>query len=234
MKSVIIIPARLDSTRLPGKPLADINGKPMIQWVYEACKKSDVEDVFVTTDSVKVYDNVIQFGGSAIMTGVCKTGTERVIEAVDKLLSEYEFIINVQGDEPTINPNDINAILRLLKKEPQSVATLVSKISEEERSDRNVVKAFTQGHQIVMFTRSPLYSDSPYFFRHLGTYGFSNVTLNKIKQLTSESKNEKAESLEQLRWADSNISFTCSITESSFKGIDTPDDLIKVRNLLKD
>lgn len=234
MKSVIIIPARLDSTRLPGKPLADINGKPMIQWVYEACKKSDVEDVFVATDSVKVYDNVIQFGGSAIMTGVCKTGTERVIEAVDKLLSEYEFIINVQGDEPTINPNDINAILSLLKKEPQSVATLVSKISKVERSDRNVVKAFTQGHQIVMFTRSPLYSDSPYFFRHLGTYGFSNVTLNKIKQLTSESENEKAESLEQLRWTDSNISFTYSITESSFKGIDTSDDLIKVRNLLKD
>ena len=232
MKSVIIIPARWDSTRLPGKPLADINGKPMIQWVYEACKKSDVDDVFVATDSVKVYDNVIQFGGSAIMTGVCKTGTERVIEAVDKLLEEYEFIINVQGDEPTINPNDINAILSLLKKEPQSVATLVSKISKGERSDRNVVKAFTQGHQIVMFTRSPLYSDSPYFFRHLGTYGFSNVTLNKIKQLTSESENEKAESLEQLRWGDHGIGFTYAVASGGYKGVDTQKDLDRVREYL--
>jgi 3-deoxy-manno-octulosonate cytidylyltransferase (CMP-KDO synthetase) len=233
MKSVIIIPARWDSTRLPGKPLADINGKPMIQWVYEACKKSDVDDVFVATDSVKVFDNVIQFGGSAIMTGVCKTGTERVIEATDKLFNKYEFIVNVQGDEPTINPDDINSILSLLKQEPQSVATLVSRISERERRDRNVVKAFTQKNKITMFTRSPLYADSLNFFRHLGTYGFSNATLKKIKSLSSETQNEKAESLEQLRWADEGILFTYKLTESLFKGVDTIEDLNNIKHLLK-
>jgi len=232
MKGVIIIPARWDSTRFKGKPLADINGKPMIRWVYESCKKSKVKDVFVATDSIKIYDNVIQFGGSAIMTGVCRTGTERVINAISNLKYNYDFIINVQGDEPTINYNDINLLVDLILKHPNSVSTLVSKLSDEERTDRNTVKAYINKFNISMFTRSPLYYSDNNFFRHIGMYGFSTEVLNKIKLLINESKNENAENLEQLRWADAGISFTYALTNSSFKGVDTEEDLNKVKEIL--
>ena len=144
-KVIAIIPARWGSTRLPGKPLADINGKPMIQWVYEAVKKSDVDKVIVATDNVAIKAAVKLFGGEAILTNVNHpTGTDRILEAYQSYKDDYDLVINVQGDEPIINEEDINNLIGVLKKNKSNIATLVGSITEKQKADRNTVKAILE------------------------------------------------------------------------------------------
>ncbi len=246
MKSVILIPCRLESTRFPNKPLAEINGKPMIQWVYEAADKSDATDVFVITDSEKIIQTVEGFDGQAILTTDEPTnGTERCEEAIDILTSdgtEYDVIINIQGDEPLINPMDINRLLDLFEEEDVDVATFIQPINnEEEYRNRNVVKAvptsFDEGFcDVCYFSRSPIpYMDNfkeEMAFKHIGIYGFTATAFEEIKNLDS-SILEEAESLEQLRWIQNHIVISAMVTESVLIGVDTPDDLLAVENILK-
>ena len=246
MKSVILIPCRLESTRFPNKPLAEINGKPMIQWVYEAADKSDATDVFVITDSEKIIETVEGFDGQAILTTDEPTnGTERCEEAIDILTSdgtEYDVIINIQGDEPLINPMDINRLLDLFEEEDVDVATFIQPINnEEEYRNRNVVKAvptsFDEGFcDVCYFSRSPIpYMDTfkeEVAFKHIGIYGFTATAFEEIKNLDS-SILEEAESLEQLRWIQNHIVISAMVTESVLIGVDTPDDLSAVENILK-
>jgi len=246
MKSVILIPCRLESTRFPNKPLAEINGKPMIQWVYEAADKSDATDVFVITDSEKIIQTVEGFDGQAILTTDEPTnGTERCEEAIDILTSdgtEYDVIINIQGDEPLINPMDINRLLDLFEEEDVDVATFIQPINnEEEYRNRNVVKAvptsFDEGFcDVCYFSRSPIpYMDNfkeEVAFKHIGIYGFTATAFEEIKNLDS-SILEEAESLEQLRWIQNHIVISAMVTESVLIGVDTPDDLLAVENILK-
>ena len=234
-KVIAVIPARWGSTRLPGKPLADINGKTMIQWVYEAVQKSDADKVIVATDHKDILNEVKKFGGEGIMTSTKhQTGTERVLEAYQHYKEDYEYVINVQGDEPIINENDINLLISVLKKNPLNIATLVGSLTKPQASDRNTVKALLDNNKIIMFTRSPVFTtQSLYVKRHIGIYGFSKVMTEKIdKNIMIETSNEIVENLEQIRWGDNGISFNYARAAGLYKGIDTQKDLDYVRTFL--
>ena len=234
-KVIAIIPARWASTRLPGKPLADINGKTMIRWVYEAVKKSEADRVIVATDHVDILNEVKRFGGEGIMTSTKhQTGTERVLEAYQHYKEDYKYVINVQGDEPIINENDINLLISVLKKNPLDIATLVGPLTKPQVSDRNTVKALLDNNKIIMFTRSPVFTtQSLYVKRHIGIYGFSKVMTERIdKNIMIETSNEIVENLEQIRWGDNGISFNYARAAGLYKGIDTQKDLDYVRTFL--
>ena len=233
-KVIAIIPARWGSTRLPGKPLADINGKTMIQWVYEAVKKSKADKVIVATDNALIIEAVTDFGGEAVLTKVDHlTGTDRVLEAYTKYKEEYKFVINVQGDEPIINETDINHLISTLKNNPFKIATLIGAITPDQSKDRNTVKAIIEDRSIIMFTRSPLLENSLHVKRHIGIYGFSKAMAEKInKNKMMETSNEIAENLEQVRWGDNGIKFSYSRAAGLYKGIDTQKDLDLVRTYL--
>lgn len=230
-KVIIIIPARWGSTRLPGKPLITILGKPMIQWVYEACKKSLADEVYVATDDERIYRKVIAFGGKSIMTGECRTGTDRILSASNDL--SFDILLNIQGDEPAITYREINTLIHLTKKNPGAVSTLSAVLQEDELTNRNVVKIVSDSKSIIMFTRSPVYRQSPQTHKHIGVYGFPKDVLQRISKLIQPSPNELAESLEQLRWADAGIPFVGGSVFHKAKGVDTPEDLKMIQDYLK-
>lgn len=235
MKKVIaIIPARWASTRLPGKPLADINGKTMIQWVYEAVKKSDVNKIVVATDHKDILKEVENFGGEAVITNTNHlTGTERVLEAYQHYKDDYEYVINIQGDEPIINEEDINTLINVLKRNPLNISTLVGSLTKDQATDRNTVKAILDNDKIIMFTRSPLFGNSLFIKRHIGIYGFTKLMTEKInKNIMIETSNEIVENLEQIRWGDNGIGFSYARAAGLYKGIDTQKDLDYVRTFL--
>lgn len=233
-KVIAIIPARWGSTRLPGKPIADINGKSMIQWVYEAVQKSNVDKVVVAADNAIIIETVKGFGGEAILTNINhQTGTERVLEAYQHYKDKYRYVINVQGDEPFINEDDINTLVKVLKNNNNKIATLLGSITPEQLKDRNTVKALFEHERIIMFTRSPLFHSSLFVRRHIGIYGFSKSMTKKIdKNIMIETSNELAENLEQIRWGDNGIEFSYAFASGLYKGIDTQEDLDFVRTYL--
>ena len=233
-KVIAIIPARWGSTRLPGKPLADINGKPMIQWVYEAVKKAKVDKVIVATDNALIIEAVNDFGGEAVLTNVNhQTGTDRILEAYEKYKDDYDFVINVQWDEPIINEEDINNLIGVLKRNKFDISTLVGPLTNKQKVDRNTVKAILDEQEIIMFTRSPLFGSPLFAKRHIGIYGFSREMTEKInKNIMIETSNEIVENLEQIRWADNGIKFSYVRAAGLYKGIDTQEDLDFVRTYL--
>jgi len=233
-KVIAIIPARWGSTRLPGKPLADINGKSMIQWVYEAVQKSKVDKVIVATDHDKIFEAVNDFGGEAVMTNPKHlTGTERVLEAYQHYKDKYRYVINIQGDEPFINENDIDTLIQVLKNNDSKIATLLGSLTPEQLKDRNTVKALFEHERIIMFTRSPLFHSSLFVRRHIGIYGFSKSMTERIdKKIMIETSNELVENLEQIRWGDNGIEFSYAFASGLYKGIDTQKDLDYVRTYL--
>lgn len=246
MKSVILIPCRLESTRFPNKPLAPILGKPMIQWVYEAAEKSEATDIFVITDSQEIINAVEAFDGSAILTSdEPQNGTERCEEAIEILTSdgtEYDVIINIQGDEPLIDSSDINRMLDLFEEEDVDVLTFIQPIdNEDDFQNPNIVKAvpttFDEGFcDVIYFSRSAI----PYMsefrpkvaFKHIGIYGFTATAFEEIKSLDA-SLLEEVEGLEQLRWIQNHIVVSAMVTENQLIGVDTPKDLEAVENILK-
>ena len=233
-KVIAIIPARWGSTRLPGKPLADINGKTMIQWVYEAVKKSKADKVIIATDNALIIEAVNDFGGEAILTDVNHlTGTDRILEAYQSYKDDYDLVINVQGDEPIINEEDINDLIGVLKKNKSNIATLIGNITGKQKADRNTVKAIIDHQEIVMFTRSPLFGSPLFIKRHIGIYGFSREMTERInKNIMIETSNEIVENLEQIRWGDNGIKFSYARADGLYKGIDTQEDLDHVRTYL--
>jgi 3-deoxy-D-manno-octulosonate cytidylyltransferase len=230
-KVIIIIPARWGSTRLPGKPLINILGKPMIEWVYEECKKSQANEVYVATDDQRIHRKVIAFGGKSILTGECHTGTDRILEASSEL--SFDLLVNIQGDEPGIKYREINTLINLAKKYPDKVTTLSSPLLDSELQNRNVVKIIDNGKDVVMFTRSSVYQPSPNINKHIGVYAFPKQVLDKISKLKVQSTNELAESLEQLRWADAGIKFATGNVFHRVKGVDTHEDLPLIEEYLK-
>ena len=246
MKSVILIPCRLESTRFPNKPLAKILNKPMIQWVYEAAEESDASDVFVITDSEEIIQAVASFDGQAIRTtSEPQNGTERCEEAIEILNSggeEYDVIINIQGDEPLIKPQDINRLLFLFEEEDIDIGTFIQPISNEnDYLNKNVVKAvptsFDEGFcDICYFSRSPIpHMDSfeeNIAFKHIGIYGFTATAFEEIRNL-EPSILEENERLEQLRWIQNHMVVSAIVTENILHGVDTQEDLTAVENILK-
>jgi len=237
MKNIAIIPARYGSTRFPGKPLALIGGKPMIQRVYEQCLKSNVDRVVVATDDERIRDCVESFGGDAVMTASdLTTGTARCREALIALKEEFDLVINVQGDEPFIDPAQINQVLSLLKNTTAQVGTLVSPaLSWDEVKNPNRVKAVTaHDGKALYFSRLPIpFSKNERDARlenhliHLGIYGFHADFLLHTDQLQN-SKLELAESLEQLSWLENGFTIYTEKTEARADAVDTQEDLAAI------
>ncbi|MBL6730273.1 MAG: 3-deoxy-manno-octulosonate cytidylyltransferase [Bacteroidia bacterium] len=246
MKSVILIPCRLESSRFPNKPLAKILNKPMIQWVYEAAEKSDATEVFVITDSDEIIKTVESFDGQAIRTSSePQNGTERCEEAIEILNSngeEYDVILNIQGDEPLVKPQDINRLLFLFEEEDIDIGTFIQPITkEQDYQNLNVVKAiptsFDDGFcDVCYFSRSPIPHMDEFkeniAFKHIGIYGFTATAFEEIKSLES-SILEENERLEQLRWIQNHMVVSAIVTENILHGVDTQEDLTAVENILK-
>lgn len=243
MKVVAVIPARMGSTRLPSKPLADIHGKPMIQWVYESAKRArGLDRVIVATDDERIVSVVKGFGGEAMLTPVdIKSGTDRVAAVADAL--EAEIYVNVQGDEPLMVPTAIERAAQLVTSGRFPMGTVMTPLrSVEELMNPAVVKVLADRHgRAIYFSRHPIpYSRNPApatgepfaCRRHVGLYVYTRETLFRIRSL-SASPIETGESLEQLRAMEDGIPI--GITEVDFTsiGVDTPEELEKVRSLLK-
>jgi len=231
MKFTGIIPARYDSTRFPGKPLADINGKPMIQRVYEQCKKNDtLSEVYVATDDARIEQAVLGFNGKVIMTSdSCKTGTERCYDAVKRSNLKADIIVNIQGDEPGISPLQIDRVCSLFNNNMVDIGTLVKEITNpSEINDSNKVKViFNDKNKALNFSRKVITNKSlNIYYKHIGIYAYRLNTLKEIVSL-KESKRERSERLEQLRWLENHYDIYISVTNEENLGIDTPDDLIR-------
>ena len=238
MKPIIIIPARMASTRLPGKPLADIAGKPMIVRVAEQAKKADCGDVVVATDTAEVKQAAEKFGFNAVMTRADhESGSDRIYEALLNLGGDYDSIINVQGDLPTVAPADIRAVMTPLENQNCDIATLGVQISDEaEKTNPNVVKIVGSpiGHDLLRalyFTRATApYGDGP-LYHHIGLYGYKRSALERFVSLPPSAL-EQREKLEQLRALEAGMSIHAAIIDTVPLGVDTPKDLEKARAVL--
>lgn len=263
-KAIVIIPTRYGSTRFPGKPLVDIMGKPMIQHVWErAMEASEIERVIVATDDEKVYSTVKGFGGEATFTSKeHQTGTDRIAEVVRRLPSEMDIIVNVQGDEPLIEPDMVDQVVKILIDDPKaSIGTLCRKIGDiKEMMDTNVVKVvFDKDGYALYFSRLPI----PYwrddeqrpnpetspswqqgrgsgqgprlkniYYKHLGIYSYRRDALLRLSSMVPTSL-EKAERLEQLRALENGFKIKVGETDKDTIGVDTEEDLEMVRKRLK-
>lgn len=243
---VAIIPARYASTRFPGKPLALLGGKPVIQRVYEQVS-AVVEDAVVATDDERIFAAVEAFGGRVVMTSTeHRSGTDRCYEAYQKLGKAYDVVINVQGDEPFIAHSQLRAIMSCFDDEHTQIATLVKPFAEEDgiealenpNSPKVVVDAASKA---IYFSRSVI----PYlrgvertewlkhhtFYKHIGMYAFRSEALREVTALPQSSL-EKAESLEQLRWIENGYKIGVGISDVETVGIDTPEDLARAEEFL--
>jgi 3-deoxy-manno-octulosonate cytidylyltransferase (CMP-KDO synthetase) len=242
-KPIIIIPARYASTRFPGKPLALIHGKPMIQHVFERCRMV-CNHVFVATDDTRISDAVKSFGGVCIFTSPDhQSGTDRCAEAALKLSFSVDFdlVINVQGDEPFIEPEQLEQIISCFDDPETEIATLITPIhSAEILFDQNKVKVVkSAANNALYFSRLPIpfqrevpetkWLDNTGYYLHIGIYAFLLSTLQAITRL-EPSTLEKAEKLEQLRWLENGYKIKTAITRHTNFGIDTPADLEKILN----
>jgi 3-deoxy-manno-octulosonate cytidylyltransferase (CMP-KDO synthetase) len=237
MRVTAVIPARYASTRFPGKPLADLLGRPMIQWVYERTARSSLVDrVIVATDDERIHQAVIGFGGEAQMTrGDHPTGTDRLAEVAERI--EAELIVNVQGDEPLIDPRMIDAAVEPLAADPAIVmGTLKAAIdSDDDFGNPNVVKVVTDRHGFALyFSRAPIPhprdGGAPEAFRHIGLYVYRREFLLAYPQLPPTPL-ENLEKLEQLRALEHGFRIRVVPTKLISHGVDTPGDLERVREL---
>lgn len=246
MKFVCIIPARYGSTRFPGKPLAMLDGMPVIQHVYEKARLA-IDDVWVATDDERIKVAVEAFGGNAVMTrSNHKSGTDRIEEALEKLPDKkWDVVINIQGDEPFIHPLQIKTLCECFNDETTEIATLGKSFCDMAAvKNPNSPKIVVDNNGFAMyFSRSVI----PYvrgicedewlktfpFLKHLGVYAYRRNVLREITMLPQSSL-EKAESLEQLRWLQNGYKIKVGLTNIETVGIDTPDDLQKAENKMKE
>jgi 3-deoxy-manno-octulosonate cytidylyltransferase (CMP-KDO synthetase) len=241
-KFIGIIPARYASTRFPGKPLADMNGKTMIQRVYEQVKDT-VDAIYVATDDARIESAVKAFGGNVVMTSPYhKSGTDRCYEAYLKTGSNYDVIINIQGDEPFIHPSQIDALKTCFDEESTEIATLVKPFKKEDDFETTLFNpnspkvVLNKRNEALYFSRSVI----PYFrgkdhtkwlhnhtyYKHIGLYAYRANILKEITALP-QTPLELAESLEQLRWLENGYRIKVGITHQETIGIDTPEDMEK-------
>lgn len=238
MKKIGIIPARYGSSRFPGKPLVDISGKPMIQHVFERAMESSLDEIYVATDDQRIVDRVIAFDGNVLLTSPNHpSGTDRCGEASIKLhLDDNDIIVNIQGDEPFIQKEQIDALVALFDQPDVEIATLVKPFDNplDAQNPNKVKVVFSNQHKALYFSRSPI----PYprdheeitYYKHLGIYAYRYQTLKKLITLPISSL-EKVEKLEQLRWLENNFSIFVAITDHESIAIDTPEDMHKIHNL---
>ncbi|MDA9199424.1 3-deoxy-manno-octulosonate cytidylyltransferase [Schleiferiaceae bacterium] len=248
MKKIIVIPARLASTRLPNKVLLDLKGKTILQRVYEQCIKVKEAAVFIATDSLEVKKSCSDYTQNVIMTSVeHKSGTDRITEAIKEL--DFEAIVNVQGDEPFINPSLIQDLFGELEAEKVKVVTACERLkTSEELFDSNVVKVVKDcENNALYFSRSSIpyirddsqflidekkFFNSAVFYKHVGIYGYKKDFL--LKYSSSKSSNlENLEMLEQLRFLESGVRIKILETKYQSFGIDTEEDYLKALKMLE-
>jgi len=244
MKFIALIPARFQSTRFPGKPLALLGGKPVIQWVYENVKQA-VNNVWVATDDDRIFNAVEAFGGKAVYTqSTHRSGTDRCAEAARILKRNISFdvVVNVQGDEPFIQAEQIRQLMACFDGETE-IATLVKEMdSTEELFNPNRPKVVLDNRQNALyFSRSPIpfvrgekennWLLANTFWAHIGLYAYQEQVLQQITQL-SAGRLENAEALEQLRWLENGFKIKTAVTQFQSIGIDTPEDLEMAEKLL--
>jgi 3-deoxy-manno-octulosonate cytidylyltransferase (CMP-KDO synthetase) len=240
MKVLCVIPARYASTRFPGKPLVIIDGKSMIQRVYEqALKASGLDKVVVATDDDRIAKTVEAFGGSVVMTkSTHQSGTDRCAE-VSEQLPDFDTIINIQGDEPFIDPAQIELLISCFEDPGVQLATLIKKVqTEEELFNTNIPKVvINSNREAIYFSRQTIpylrniatenWLNTHQYYKHIGIYGYSRHTLLSITKLRPSTL-ELAESLEQLRWIEHGYAIQTRVTEIETIAIDTPEDLNKI------
>ncbi len=239
MKTIIMIPSRMASTRFPGKPLAKINGIPMIQRVWQQAVKSEVGDVFVACSENEVYDLISNLGGKAILTDPdIPTGTDRIHSALKKIEnpSDIECIINLQGDMPLINPQHIKNVIEPIKKNYE-IGTLATTLKEDEKMNPNVTKVS------INWNKSNFGEAADFFriknkinnetFHHVGIYSYSYTSLQKFVNLP-KSKNEISLKLEQYRAMDAEMSIGVVYVSNIPQSVDTKEDLISIENIIRE
>jgi 3-deoxy-manno-octulosonate cytidylyltransferase (CMP-KDO synthetase) len=243
-KIIGVIPARYQSTRLPGKPLVKIGSKTMIELVYLRCKDSKLlDELVIATDDLRVFREVQRFGGIAVMTSPdIATGTDRCYNAIEQLFPTAQIVVNIQGDEPLIDPAVIDTCIRAILNESDDIvcSTPVKAITnEEDLLSPNCVKVVfnNEGHALY-FSRSPIpfvrkQIDGFNHYKHIGLYAYKNDFLKKFIKMNQEPL-EIVESLEQLRILANGYSIKCCIVDYDAIGVDTPEDLERVRQILTD
>lgn len=255
MKFIAIIPARYASTRLPGKPLASLAGKPVIQHVYQhVAQCTALTDVIVATDDERILDAVQGFGGNAMMTRADhKCGTDRCLEAMNSWLKQHPetdaedlVVVNIQGDEPFVHPEQVSDLCCCFENQQTDIATLARPYSPsdswEDLQNPNTPKVvFDKHNRAILFSRSiiPYLRNVPQeqwlthhtYYRHVGMYAYRATILQTIATL-APTPLELAESLEQLRWLENGYTIRVAVTHHATIGIDTPEDLLKAESLV--
>lgn len=239
MKVVGIIPSRYASTRFPGKPLAMIKGKTMIRRVCEQAWKSKLDAVMVATDDMRIADEVLSFGGQYVLTDPNhQSGTDRCCEALEMLDIPYDAVVNIQGDEPFINPRQINQLVDLISQKEIQIASLAKRLDDEDElfSPNTVKVVMDKECKALYFSRNPIpfmrnvareeWLEKGDFYQHIGIYAYKADILCQIAAM-QPTKLELTESLEQLRWLENGLHIHMAVTDSQNVSIDTPDDLVK-------
>ena len=236
-KSVILIPSRLSATRLPGKPLLKINGVSIISHVFKKAKEADIGEVYVATEDKEILDDIHLNGGKAILTSnTHKTGSDRIFECFEKLeLKSIDYIINLQGDEPNINIDDLKHLKKLIEFHKPEIGTLASKIKDKSNlNNENIVKVITdekindRNFPIAIDFKRIINNLNSNIYHHLGVYAYKPSILKKIIKL-KQTSNEIKNKLEQLRALDNNISINVALAKSSPIGVDTEEDYLALK-----
>ena len=241
MKTLVIIPSRLTATRLPGKPLLKINGLSIISHVFRKAEEANIGEVLVATEDQEIIEDVKQNGGQAILTSnKHKTGTDRIYEAIQKLgRSDIDYIMNLQGDEPLMNIEDIRNLNNKMIQTKSKLGTLASSISDNKLfNDQNVVKVITKESlntsefpEALDFMRKTL-NVSKNIYHHLGIYCYQLETLKNFVSY-NQSSNEIKHKLEQLRALDNNIIINVALAKSSPIGVDTQEDFVAIKKIME-
>ena len=240
MKTLIIIPSRLGATRLPGKPLLKINNKSIISHVFKRAQDADIGNVVVATENMEIVEDVTKNGGRAILTSNNhKTGTDRIYEAFKKMkFKDVDLIMNLQGDEPAINIEDIVSLKNKMINYQSKIGTLAAKIeNEKDFQNENIVKVQTKSNlQEDSFSEAEAFSriskKLDKIYHHIGIYCYSAETLEKFVEL-NQTKNEIEQRLEQLRALDNSIKINVALAKSPPIGVDTEEDYMALKKIME-
>ena len=241
MKTLVIIPSRLSASRLPGKPLLKINGISMISHVFKKAEKANIGEVIVATEDQEIIDDVKKNGGQAILTKKQhKTGTDRIYEAIGKFdTTNIDLVMNLQGDEPLMNIEDIKNLNNQMKKNQSQLGTLASKIKDKELfENQNIVKVMTKEKvnnsnfpEAINFMRK-IFNQGENIYHHLGIYCYQKETLQNFVSF-NQSPNELKNKLEQLRALDNSIKINVALAISSPIGVDTKEDFLAIKKIME-
>ncbi|MDC1246227.1 3-deoxy-manno-octulosonate cytidylyltransferase [Pelagibacteraceae bacterium] len=241
-KTLILIPSRMAATRLPGKPLLKINNLSIISHVFKRAEEANIGKVVVATDDQEIFKDVTKNGGKAILTNKNhKTGTDRIFEAYKKLdIKNVDYILNLQGDEPDINKDDIINLNNFMINHDAGLGTLAAKIQDDKMlNNKNIVKVITDKKLIennfsiaLNFTRDNLSTVSQNIYHHIGIYSYKVSVLEKFVSL-DQTNNEKKNKLEQLRALDNKLKINVALAKSSPIGVDTEEDYLAIKKIME-